>query len=87
MAQGKSHNSNLVLKYHPLKGKQIKNKNTGKVYSIEKVIGQFFRGWYITLLLEQNGSHDQVIWKNVNSKEDWIPEEIQENQEIYEIIS
>lgn len=86
MMQEKSYDSNIILEYHPLKRKKIKNRITGEMYSIEKVVKQFYNGWYITLLLERNGSHDQLIWENLTSKEDWISEEILENQEMYEII-
>lgn len=88
MTSGKPYNPNIDLMYHSLRGKKILDKTTEKLYNIERVVKQYYNyGWYITLVLERNGSHDQVTWENISVKEDWIIEEIQENQEIYEIIT
>ena len=69
------------LSDHPLLGKKFFDAETNLTYNIEKVCKQWWGGYYIALLIEQNGSHALRYWENISTEDETILESIRENRE------
>jgi len=65
---------NIEQKDHPLLGKTLINKETGKKYLVEKVNKQFYAGWYFGALLNCDNSHCFSYFQNESSIDDTIEE-------------
>ena len=79
------------IKNHPLVGKQLIDLRNNKIYDIEKVCKQMYNGSYITLLASRDGNngktHTQIMFKNIDCKEEFIIEMIEKNKNIIKIIN
>jgi len=69
--------------------KKLRNKATGKVYEIEKVLAQKWKlnnhtGWLLALLIEINGSHGFIYWQNINCTEPYVRAACERNANAYE---
>ena len=49
--------SKIELVDHELLGLQMHNTSNGRIYHIKKVYKNWHMGWYLTALLEKNGTH------------------------------
>ena len=58
-------NGNHIIVNHPLLGKKVQSGR--EIGVIEQVNLQHWMGWYYALLINYNGSHAFVLYKNVNS--------------------
>jgi len=70
----------------PLLHVKLMEKATWKLYTIEKVIDEWYAGWYRKLLICNNGSHGVVEWENISCFDPIIIEGIKEMQEKFEIV-
>lgn len=52
-----------TLHDHPLVGKYLLERSTGKEYLIEKVKRQWYLGWTLSILYQHNGSHGFCTWE------------------------
>lgn len=73
----------IILNNHPLIGHEV--EGYGKHYIVEKVVKQYYKGWYIVLLIEQNNSHDVVYWKNIDCTSKVILKSIERSEKEYTI--
>ena len=79
-------NHNIVLENSPLVGKKIKKIETNKIYNIEQVNQQWYAGWYIGLLIENNDSHGFIWVENIDCWNDIVVDSIEENKTKYTIL-
>lgn len=70
----------------PLLHIKLMEKETGKIYNIEKVIDEWYAGWFRKLLIENNRSHAVVYWENISCFDPIILEGIEETKERFELI-
>jgi hypothetical protein len=71
---------------HPLLGQSLIDSQSGKLYLIEKVVKHWLWGWYIALLIQNNGSHCLVRWENISSGDDLIIDGIEQNRKRYSLV-
>lgn len=78
----------IQLNDHPLLGKHLLRKSDGKVFVVEKAMRQWWWGWYVSLLIQCDGSHGQAVWwENISCAEDSSQVEwVQKNNADYEMI-
>ena len=76
---------NVELKNHPLVGTKIKSKWSGKKYTVEKVNKQWFNGFYLGMLLENNGSHVFAYFENINCEDETVLENIEKTKKEFDI--
>lgn len=48
-----------------LVGAKIKDKDSRKVYVIEKVFVRYYFGWYVEILYERKKSHGMITWMSI----------------------
>ena len=65
---------------HPLLGRYLKQISTGKTYLVEKAYKEWYGGWYVKLLIQNNGSHAVLAWDNINCFCDIIVKDINDNK-------
>lgn len=68
---------------HELVGKNLVNFTTKNQYTIEKVCKQWYHGWYISLLIQNKGSHTAIFWENSNCTDKIIIKYISITKETY----
>lgn len=61
---------------HPLVGKQLIEKATGRIYNIEKAHRHWYWGEYLALLIECNQSHTLIAWEAFSCDDPFITENI-----------
>jgi len=71
--------------------KRLRNKETGKVYNIDRVLAEKWTldggsGWWIKLLIENNDSHGLIYWQNINCTQSYVREACAKNPLRYEWI-
>jgi hypothetical protein len=75
---------------HPLVGKRIKYIPTNTEYTIKSAKKQWYWGWYIGFLIEQdNGSGTFVYWEQDQNNPtcyDGIIAEIKDNEDAFEVL-
>jgi hypothetical protein len=49
------------LQLHPLLGQKLLHKPSGELYLVEHVRKDWLQGWFLTAVLNCNGSHRQVM--------------------------
>lgn len=76
----------IELKDHILLGLQMHNTSTGKIYNIVKVYKNWHLGWYLTALLEKNGTYRVCFIENISSHGRSILRTIEQHQEIFEVL-
>ena len=81
-----NHSLNIVIEDYPLVGKRIRNNETNKIYNIEQANKQWYVGWYIGLLIEQNGSHGFIWYENIDCWNDIMVSSIKKNKRQYTIL-
>lgn len=74
---------NIVIRDYPLVGKKIRNNETGKIYNIEQANKHWYCGWYVGLLIEQNGSHGFIWYENIDCWNDIVVDSIKKNKTKY----
>lgn len=84
---GMSHVSHTMDIDHPLTGKQIVEKDTGKIYDVEKVSKQWYRGWYLLALVCNNKSHGTRVIENISCIDPTILEDMRQYQTEYTVIN
>jgi hypothetical protein len=47
----------VALTSHPLVGRTVVDTSTGKAYMVENVKKDWLQGWFLTALMNENGSH------------------------------
>lgn len=79
----------LNTKYHPLHDVKLLEKETGKIYIIDLVCKHHHYGYYIMLLIRQEGSksHGSVLWENISCLDNDTLNSIKENQERFTILN
>ena len=77
---------NIVLDDYPLVGKRIRNNETDKIYVIEQANKHWYVGWYIGLLIEQNGSHAFIWYENIDCWNDIVVDSIEKNKTKYTVL-
>ena len=85
LGEADSKKRNVELKNHPLVGTKIKSKWSGKKYTVEKVNKQWFNGFYLGMLLENNGSHVFVYFENINCEDETVLEDIERTKKEFDI--
>lgn len=67
-------------RHHELHDVMLIEKDTGKSYHIDCVMKQHYFGYYIALLIREEGtkSHGIVYWENINSKDANVIEGVEE---------
>ena len=75
---------NQEIKDHSLVGKYLFNKSKDEWYLVEKVNKQWYGGYYYGMLVQNNGSHAFVWFKNVNCLNKTVLESIKDAQETYD---
>ncbi len=78
----------LVLE-SKLYGRQLRRLSDGKVYNVEKILAEKWtleggEGWWIKLLIENNGSHGLIYWQNINCTEPYVRKACAQAQHQYE---
>lgn len=71
---------------HPLVGKKFYDSELDKTYNIEKVCKHWWGGYYIALLIENNGSHALRWWENISTDEESVLESINDNRKKCKIL-
>ncbi|VTU42379.1 MULTISPECIES: hypothetical protein [unclassified Variovorax] len=61
---------------HPLVGKQVIDKTTGRKYVVENVRKDWLRGWFLRAQLVVNGSHRVCLIDNLCCRDAGILKEI-----------
>ena len=75
------------FKDSPLIGRKILNKEKNKVCTIEKVVQEWYGGWYLKILMVDNiGSSCVCGWENISNFNPIILEEIETAHKTYELI-
>lgn len=70
----------VVVLESDLYQRKLRNKKTGAVYNIDKVVVEKwamedgYHGWWIKLLIEIDMSHGLIYWQNINCTEPYIVE-------------
>jgi hypothetical protein len=76
---------NVKIKDHPYIGKTIKGKSDGKIYTIEGVNKQWYKGFYLGMLISHNGSHAFLYFENINSIDPTIIKSIAKFREDFDL--
>lgn len=71
---------------HPLVGRSLLNTETGKIYIVEKAVKHWLWGYYIALLIQNQGSHALIRWENISSSENDILHDVAKNQKRYLVV-
>ena len=85
LSEADSNLRNVELKNHPLVGTKIKSKWSGKEYIVEKVNKQWFNGFYLGMLLNNNDSHVFVYFENINCEDETVLEQIEKTKREFEL--
>jgi hypothetical protein len=56
----------------------VRDIEFNEVYKVERVFEQWYRGWYVAILVEKNGSHGIRYIENISCKDPSIIESIEE---------
>ncbi len=68
---------------HPMIGRTLIEVATGKRYLVEKAVRNWYWGWYVGLLIQNNNSHCLIHWENHSSNESSILSGIAHAQAMY----
>lgn len=71
---------------HYLAGRKLKNKLTGTIYDIGEVRKGWYRGWYLSLLIDYNDEYETIMFMNLDSCAEQVHDKVHENQELYELL-
>jgi hypothetical protein len=78
--------TNVSLSDHELIGRKILDQHEQRTYTIQGVSKHWYGGWYLVLLLENEGSHGLRIYENISCFHPLILEQIEESKYRYQIL-
>lgn len=58
-----------TLPGHRLAGASLVERETGHVYRVEKVYQDWYNGWFVTALIERNGSHGTCVVDSISCRD------------------
>lgn len=62
---------------HELVGKFLYDLENQRLYKVVRVKRQWWWGWYISVLIEHNGSHGFIWWENISSSCDVVAKHVE----------
>lgn len=84
---GMKHVSHSQKIDHLFVGKKIVEKETQKIYEVQSVSKQWWRGWHLVALVCHNGSHGTRVIENISSIDPTIIQSLEEFHQEYDLVN
>ena len=75
--------TDLELPNHPLVGQTLVDQTTGRTYRVERVKKDWFHGWFLTALLNNDGSHRMCVVETMSCTEPAVLRQLAGYQESF----